>query len=273
MDGTRWLTLPMSVLPTHLGPAALGGRVPAKLPGVGHVVLQQGPVVDHVGVDRIDPLDVDLAPGGDGGAGEAGRHPLLEGLEGVDRGRTHVPLGRGGGRHHVGLGSAVGEDAVDALVVADVLAQGGHRVVAQHGRVQGVAAHLRGGGGVGGGAGVAGPEALDSDGVEGAQLVVGRVDHHGRAHAGESAPADHDLLAAAPLLGRGPHQRQGAPYGGRHRGCGQPGPQPGRGDDVVAAGVADVGQGVVLAQHRHRGPVAYPGVESGVEPVGAPLDR
>ena len=49
----------------------------------------------------------------------------------------------GAGRDDVGLVAAVGEDAVDALVRADVLAQGGDVHVAEHGGVEGVAALLR----------------------------------------------------------------------------------------------------------------------------------
>ena len=49
----------------------------------------------------------------------------------------------------VGLVAGLGEHAVDTLVVAHVLAQGRHRVVAEHGGVEGVASPVREGGGVG----------------------------------------------------------------------------------------------------------------------------
>ena len=62
----------------------------------------------------------------------------------------------------------------------------------------------------------------------------------------EGAPLEHEDLAAAALLGRGAQHLDGEAQVVGHLGQGQAGTDGGGGDDVVAAGVADAGQGVVL---------------------------
>ena len=77
---------------------------------------------------------------GAGGADAVGilKDMRLELLEPAHGGRSHVPGGRGARRHHVGRRAGLGEDPVDALVGADVLAQRGDVDVAQDRGVEGV---------------------------------------------------------------------------------------------------------------------------------------
>ena len=102
------------------------------------------------------------------------------------------------------------------------------------------------------------------------QVVTGGVDHHGGVDALEGAPLGEEHLAAAALLGRrAEHDHPAAELVGE-RGRGEPGAEPGGADDVVPAGVADLREGVVLAEHRDgRAVGAGPGDEGGVEAEGA----
>ena len=102
----------------------------------------------------------------------------------------------------LGFSPAVGEHAVDALLGADVLAQRGDVVVAEHGGIEGVAALVRRCRGVGRPSLVLDVEGVDRDGLHPAEIVVGRVDHHRGVDVVECAAADHELLAAAALLRR-----------------------------------------------------------------------
>ena len=88
---------------------------------------------------------------------------------------------------------------------------------------------------------------------EAGRQALGRpgVDHHRRVHAGEGAALEHEDLAAAALLGRRAEHADGEPEVVGHLGQRQAGPDGGRGDDVVAAGVAHVGERVVLGADRH----------------------
>jgi hypothetical protein len=163
--------------------------------------------------------------------------------------------------------------SVDALVGPDVLAQRGDVAVAEHGGVERVAALVGCGGGVGRPTVVLHVDRVDGDRLHPPQVVVGRVHHHGGVDRVEGAAADHELLAATALLGRRPQDGEGAAQrlgdGGRR----QPGTESGRGDDVVAAGVADPGKGVVLAAHGDGGTVGTDaGVEGGGHVVRAPFD-
>lgn len=94
-----------------------------------------------------------------------------------------------------------------SLVGPDVLAKGSHVVVAEHSCVEGVAAFLRGCRGVCGLTVVGHVRALNCDRVHRAEVAVGRVDHHGEVDVVERPAANHELLAAAALLGRSPKDR------------------------------------------------------------------
>ena len=64
--------------------------------------------------------------------------------------------------------------------------------------------------------------------------------------------AGHQDLAAAALLGGCAHHDDPSTELLGERGRRQPGAEPGGGDDVVTAGVADAREGVVLAEHGDR---------------------
>ena len=183
------------------------------------------------------------------------------------------PLGAGPGRHDVGLVAALRHDPVDPLGGSDVLAQRGHRGVAEHGGVERVAPLVGSGGGVGGAPVVGGEHLLHGDGVDARQLGPGRVDHEGRVDPVEGARSDERDLAAAALLGRRADRAHPAAGLLGQRRSGQAGAEAGGGDDVVPAGVADPRQGVVLAEHGdERPPAPGAGGEGGVDPVGGALD-
>lgn len=164
---------------------------------------------------------------------------------------------------------------MDPLVGGDVLAQRSDGVVPEDGGVEGIAAQLGMGGCVGRLAVIGHRQLLDRNGIH--RLDVGRrgVHHHRCVDPLKRPGVDHGDLAATALLGGRAEDHQVAVEFVDHRCCGQAGTQAGGGDDVVAAGVTDTGQGVVLADHRHRGArsPAGAGLEHGVQPVGAPGDR
>jgi hypothetical protein len=162
---------------------------------------------------------------------------------------------------------------VDALVGEDVLPQRGHVEVAQDRGVERVPAPMGEGGGVGGLAAIGGGELLDRDHVHAGQVITGGVHHHGGVDPLEGPLPRHEDLSAPALLGRCPQEHDAPADLLGQRGGGQAGAEARGGDEVVPAGVAQAGQGVVLAQHGHGG-AGGPGSrhEGRVEPVGAPLD-
>ena len=150
--------------------------------------------------------------------------------------------------HDVRHLAAVGDDAVDAGAVADVLSQGGDGVVGDDNRVEGVDARFRPAGGV-----RLFAEVLDAHGGAGeggrqGDVARPRVDEHCRVELVEGAATGHYRLAAVDLLRRradgrdAPARlRQNATH--RDRGAGRAG-----GDEVVAAGVAEAAEGIVLGE-------------------------
>ena len=110
---------------------------------------------------------------------------------------------------------------------------------------------------------------LDGQARDVLQVGVRRVHHQGGIHLVEGAPPHHDHLAAPTLLGGSPEDPDPAPKAVSHRRSGQAGPQTSGGDDVVTAGVADPGEGVVLAEDRHdRAPGARRPLKGRLEAVG-----
>ena len=91
------------------------------------------------------------------------------------------------------------------------------------------------------------------DGQAGAGQAISRprVDHHGGVHALEGAPFQHEDLASTALFGRRAQHSHLDSDLISHRGQGQPGTDGRGGNDVVPAGMAHVGQGVVFGAHGH----------------------
>src|SRR6266850_1719857 len=184
---------------------------------------------------------------------------LLQGPHVVERGRAHVEGGRGELRDDVGGGAAAGHDAVDARVRPDLLAQHADVVERLDHAVERVDALPRIGGGVRGLAGELEADTHDAEQVLVHDPAVEAVDHHRGVYGLEDAAVDQLHLAAAALF-RGRTDdlhaalRQPVPQRSQRR----PRADAGGGDDVVAAGVTDPGQRVVLAEDRDRWPVAGP---------------
>ena len=146
-------------------------------------------------------------------------------------------------------------------------------LVGGHEAVEGVDAGLWCDGGVGCLAAVSDVAAFDA--VHGRSFEVeGRgVDHHGDVDAFECTALEHELLAADVLFGGGTEHEEGDGVGGdggleADGACHAAG-----GDEVVAAGVADLGEGVVLAEVGDGdGAFAPAGGEGGLEAESAALD-
>ena len=79
-----------------------------------------------------------------------------------------------------------------------------------------------------------------------AMIVRPRVDHHRGVDVAEVARVDEPDLAATALLGGGAQHADAQTQVGGHGRERQRGPERGGTDDVVATGVTDSGQGVVL---------------------------
>ena len=153
-----------------------------------------------------------------------------------------------------------------------MLAESGDGVVAEDGGVEGVAAQVRVGGRVRLLSEVLDLPRGDGDGAHLGQIDVRRVDHHRRVDSLEGPGLGHEDLAAASLLTRRAHDHDPSAGGVGEGGGGQAGPEPGGGDDVVAAAVPDAGQGVVLAEHGDRRPLAAgASCEGGLQTEGAAL--
>ncbi|CAM5452128.1 hypothetical protein SCALM49S_05627 [Streptomyces californicus] len=136
-------------------------------------------------------------------------------------------------------------------------------------RVGGVAALVRVEAGVRGAAGVRDVEGAEREGTEVGHLERAGVHHHRGVHPVERAGVQQQRLARAPFLGRGADHAYGQAEFVRVRGEAEGGADSGGGDEVVSAGVAEAGQGVVLAGDGHgHGPGADGGAERGVQAVG-----
>ncbi len=182
----------------------------------------------------------------------------------VERGRAHVErAGRLLG-DDVRRRPALGDDAVEARLGPHLLAQHAHVVEGLDHGVQRVHALPGIGRGVGGLAGELEAYPGDAEQILVQDPAVEAVNHHCGVHALEHAGLDQLDLAAATLLGRRADHLD-APgrelvAHGRERGARA---RPRGRDDVVAAGVPDGGQRVVLAQDGDGGAVA--GFQGGAE--------
>src|SRR5699024_943174 len=132
--------------------------------------------------------------------------------------------------------------------------------------------------GVGGDAGEGDPQQATAEPHLVGAVIAVAVDHDGRVEAVEGAAASHDLLAGVPFLGRRAQQHDGAGHGvrvGLIEGVqGEEGADSCGGDDVVSAGVADLGQGVVFGQNGDGAAVAGAGgrSQSGLDSVQSGVD-
>ena len=229
-------------------------------------------------------LGVRLVAAGDGqrGAGrqcaglEAAVDLGLDGVQFVQGLGAHDVAGFGVGRDDVGRAAAVGDDAVDAVGRVDVLAQQADGRLGDGQRVRGVDAAFGKGRGVGFLARVGHVEHGAGDDGRVDHVHRGGMDHHGRMHVRERAPLQQQNLAArvADFFRGGAEYADGQTHVVGHCGRGERGADRGRGNDVVAAGVADTGQAVVLGadrdvqraaagtRHERRGQVVHAGLHA-----------
>ena len=174
------------------------------------------------------------------------------------------------------LGAAVGDDAVDAAVRAHLLAQHADGVEGLDAGVQGVDARPRVGGGMRGPARVLEGGTRDAEQVRVEQGAVEAVDHHGTVHVLEDSRLDEPDLSGAALLGwRADDLDASLREPGLHCRQRRARARARRRDHVVAAGVPDAGQRVVLAEDGDGGPVASLDgrAEGGLDAAHARLDR
>ncbi|CAM5613014.1 hypothetical protein SCYAM73S_08651 [Streptomyces cyaneofuscatus] len=136
-------------------------------------------------------------------------------------------------------------------------------------RVGGVAALVRVEAGVGGAAGVGDVEGAEGERAEVGQLEGAGVDHHRGVHPVERPGFQEERLARTALLGGCADHSYGQAEFVGVRGEAERRADPGGGDQVVAAGVAEAGQRVVLAGDGHGdGSRADRGPERRLQAVG-----
>ncbi|MCY1234178.1 hypothetical protein D9M72_467520 [compost metagenome] len=165
----------------------------------------QGIVLEEGLVEGFRLLDGQRCSGGHRGSFETAANALVQRVvfrqgEGPALKLDHRPL-----RNDVGDVSGLLNEAGDAVVRGDLLAEQPNGHLAQHGRVRGVYAQVRGRCRVGG---LAGERRLvTAHGLRtGAGRVVGQpvldgMDHQSQPHAVERSLLQHEHLAAAMLLG------------------------------------------------------------------------
>ncbi len=147
----------------------------------------------------------------------------------------------------------MGEYAVDLVGWIDRLPEGGDVHVGLHGGIECVDPNLRFERGVRLLAVELDVELCHREEVLVDDIIVRRVNHHCRGGVAERAGVDEIDLAAVGLLGRGAeHRYANAELVGKGS-HGDAGSDRGRGDHVVAAGVANLGEGVDFAADHHLG--------------------
>ena len=261
-----------------------GGRhAPWPVLGEIHVAAERGPVggeepcqplvIAELRIARAGLGQLPLAPGCDGARLEARPHSREGAVELGQRVRADVPGATGQVGDRVGGRAGLGDDAVHAHRRSQLLpeqADGDLRDRESVSRVateMGVGARVRGDAPVGDvevGHG-AGPGV---DGVSGAG-----VDHHRERQVVEAPRLQHGDLPAAALFGRGAEHPDADAQVGGDTGEGLGRAHGGRRDDVVTAGVAEPGEGVVLRHEADRdGPFAVSGDERSGQARGPALD-
>src|SRR3989442_929984 len=161
----------------------------------------------------------------------------------------------------VGLGPALADDAVHACVGPELLAHRVHRHEELDDPVQRVHAAPRPGRGMGRLAEELGLDLDDSEAGAPDAGAAASVDHHRGVYTSKHARLQQLHLSRAAFLRRRADHQDLTGEGQRPQRARQRRPRPGagRGDDVVAAGVPDAGQRIVLAQDGDGGPGAAPG--------------
>ena len=236
----------------------LGRLDDAARPEVGAEGLEQRRIALHRLVDVVRALDdPERSARGLRRRLRARDDALLERPHVVEIDRAYVEDGGGELGDDVGRRAAVGDDAMDARVGAYLLAQHRHVGVGLDGGVERVHALPRVRGGVRRLARELQADAHDPEQVHVRDPAVPAVNHHRGVDSREDAALDEPHLAAAALLRRGADDqdapgRQAIAHG-REPGTGA---DAGGRDGVVAAGVPDARQRVVLAEDRDGRPFA-----------------
>jgi hypothetical protein len=227
---------------------AVVGEHPAQGFGVAPVDCGHLVVVDDFRVRPIASRDTQRRAGGQRAGLEAPLDAAAQPFQPFDGFRADRVTGRCARRDDVGGIAAVGDDAMDAIVRVEVLPQQPDGRLRNRQRVGGVDALLRKRRRVGSFTGV-----VDVEGCRGGEPwrdhVEGRrMNHQRQVELVERAALEHQDLSAgvADLFGRSAENVHGQIE--RVGDGGQPDCRAdgGRRDDVVAAGVPDAGQAVVL---------------------------
>ena len=207
-------------------------------------------VVAHVAVGRLE-RDLEAGAGRQGARLEAVAHQAQDLLHPCPRGGADHVVGGHVGRDDVGGLPAPGDDAVHAVAGLELLAQQadgrlGHdhrvsRVDALPGEARGVRLATQVGDG----------QLLHGDEGRLGDVLRPGMDHERRVDVTKQPRLDEGDLAATTLLGRCAQHAHAQAEALRDRRQGQAGPERGGADDVVAAGVPDTRQGVVLRADGH----------------------
>ena len=241
---------------------------------IGPVEGQGVLVVEELRVRRGVHDDVVRAPGGHRAGFEDLLHPRFEFLELGHRARTHIEFRDRVIRHDVRCVATLHDDAVDTVGRFDVLTEQADADLRNRDRISGVDAGLRKGTRVGRPTVVVNVEVAYRQAVHAVGLGRRGVDHHRRVEAVEDTGVEHLDLAATAFLGRRAEDRDGDAEIVGQRGKRMSGADRGGRDDVVSAGMADAGEGVVLgADAEVQRPASGRGGEGGVQPGNAVIDR
>ena len=256
---------------THVGGTERGLRVGD---GYGHsepfhvvyIQSRQGEVVAHRQEALLFIPFVFQTRSGGGGAGlEALNHAFAQLIEGYVGGSAHQEAGGGVRRHDVGGAPAVGDYAVNALSRTDVLAHGSDGVERQNHGVEGIDSVF----GVGGSVGFL-PEEFHfqwdaGQRGDGGAFVNSGMNHQGGVDVFECPMLSHGDLAALQFLGGSTDDLNGSAKLCRGVFGSQSGGNGGGGNQVVSAGVSDVGERVVFGDE---GNDRFAGAEGGAESRG-----
>lgn len=254
----------------------LGGRwekAPAQRLGIAAIRRGDGSIVHDVGVRGARLFDAQRAAGGERTRLETAVKACSQSVDIGQCPGPGSPAAGGVRRDDIRCFPAAGDDAVDALIGLEMLAEEADRRLRDDEGIAGVHAAIGKGGGVGGLAMIVHIE-IGIGEHRGLEHVEGRGMHHHRGvHAGERATFEQANLAAAGLLRRRADDVNGETDLIGQGCCCQPCTCRHGGNHVVAAGVAYGRQRVVLgADGDVDGPVACAGDERSWQVEGSPGD-